>query len=222
MNLEMAAFDVAGTTVKDDGIVVQAFKVAFEKTQPDLWLTQGDQWTQYALDTMGQSKIEVFTALLGDAEKAYQANVAFEEAYVNEVAEQGISPIPGTLELFAALREKGIPVVLTTGFSRSTLNVLLTELNWFDLVDLTVTPEEAGRGRPHPDMLQFAAQKVNAPSPEFSMVVGDTASDMKSVLHLVLQTFSAFLPVPTQKNYSLQVVQPRLSTRLQIFHLSSN
>jgi phosphonatase-like hydrolase len=129
---------------------------------------------------MGQSKIEVFTALLGDAEKAYQANVAFEEAYVNEVAEQGISPIAGTVELFSALRERGIPVVLTTGFSRSTLNVLLTELNWFDLVDLTVTPEEAGRGRPHPDMLQFAAQKVNALTPEFSLVVGDTASDMKS------------------------------------------
>ncbi len=182
MNLEMAAFDVAGTTVKDDGIVIQAFKVAFENTQPDLWPTKSDEWTQYALETMGQSKIEVFTALLGDPEKAQQANVAFEEAYVNEVAEQGISPIPGTLELFAALREKGIPVVLTTGFSRSTLNVLLTELSWFDLVDLTVTPEEAGRGRPHPDMLKYASQKVNAPSPEFSLVVGDTASDMKSAL----------------------------------------
>ncbi|NBU57323.1 MAG: HAD family hydrolase [Actinobacteria bacterium] len=180
MNLEMAAFDVAGTTVKDDGIVIEAFKVAFEMTQPDLWPTKGAQWTQYAIDTMGQSKIEVFTTLLGNAEAAYEANIAFEEAYVNEVAEQGISPIPGTIELFAALREKGIPVVLTTGFSRSTLNVLLTELNWFDLVDLTVTPEEAGRGRPHPDMLQFAAQKVNAPSSEFSLVVGDTASDMKS------------------------------------------
>ena len=117
---------------------------------------------------------------MGDAEKAFQANVAFEEAYVNEVAEQGVSEIPGTLELFATLREKGIPIVLTTGFSRSTLNVLLTELGWFDIVDLTVTPDEAGRGRPHPDMLQFAAQKVNAPSPEFSLVVGDTASDMKS------------------------------------------
>ena len=180
MNLEMAAFDVAGTTVKDDGIVIEAFKVAFETTQSDLWPTKGAEWTQYAIDTMGQSKIEVFTALLGDAGKAYQANVAFEEAYVNEVAEQGIAPIAGSLELFAALREMGIPVVLTTGFSRSTLNVLLTELDWFDLVDLTVTPEEAGRGRPHPDMLQFAAQKVNAPTPEFSLVVGDTASDMKS------------------------------------------
>ena len=180
MNLEMAAFDVAGTTVKDDGIVIEAFKVAFEITQPDLWPIKGAEWTQYAIDTMGQSKIEVFTALLGDAEKAFQANVAFEEAYVNEVAEQGVSEIPGTLELFATLREKGIPIVLTTGFSRSTLNVLLTELGWFDIVNLTVTPDEAGRGRPHPDMLQFAAQKVNAPSPEFSLVVGDTASDMKS------------------------------------------
>lgn len=180
MNLEMAAFDVAGTTVKDDGIVIQAFKVAFENTQPDLWPTKGAEWTQYALDTMGQSKIEVFTTLLGGVEQAYQANISFEEAYVNEVAEHGVAPIPGTLELFAALREKGIPVVLTTGFSRSTLNVLLAELDWFDLVDLTVTPEEAGRGRPHPDMLNYAAQKVNAPSPEFSMVVGDTASDMKA------------------------------------------
>ena len=182
MNLEMAAFDVAGTTVKDDGVVIEAFKVAFENTQPDLWPVKGGEWTQYAIDTMGQSKIEVFTALLGDPEKAYQANVAFEEAYVNEIAEQGVKPISGSLDLFAALREKGIPVVLTTGFSRSTLNVLLTELDWFNLVDLTVTPEEAGRGRPHPDMLRFAAESVNAPTPEFSLVVGDTESDMKSAI----------------------------------------
>ena len=182
MNLEMAAFDVAGTTVKDDGIVIEAFKVAFEMTQPDLWPEKGAEWTQYAIDTMGQSKIEVFSALLGDREKAIQANIAFEEAYVNEIAEQGISEIPGSLELFASLRERGIPVALTTGFSRSTLNVILIELGWHDVVDLTVTPDEAGRGRPHPDMLLHAARKLNAPSPEFSLVVGDTASDMKSAV----------------------------------------
>jgi phosphonatase-like hydrolase len=182
MNLEMAAFDVAGTTVKDDGIVIEAFKVAFEMTQPDLWPEKGAEWTQYAIDTMGQSKIEVFSALLGDREKAVQANIAFEEAYVNEIAEQGISEIPGSLELFASLRERGIPVALTTGFSRSTLNVILIELGWHDVVDLTVTPDEAGRGRPHPDMLLHAARKLNAQSPEFSLVVGDTASDMKSAV----------------------------------------
>ena len=180
MNLEFAAFDVAGTTVKDDGIVIEAFKVAFEKTQPNLWPVKGDEWTRYAIETMGQSKIQVFTSLLGSSESAHEANVAFEEAYINEVAEQGVTPIPGAIDIFAELRERGIPVVLTTGFSRSTLNVLLTELNWFDLVDLTVTPEEAGRGRPFPDMLIYAASHVNAHNPEYSLVVGDTESDMKS------------------------------------------
>lgn len=180
MNLEMAAFDVAGTTVDDKGLVIEAFSVAFESTQPDLWPSKSEEWKSYAIETMGQSKIEVFTTLLGDAEEAYQANVAFEEAYINEIAEQGAHPIPGTLELFAQIREKGIPIVLTTGFSRSTLNVLLTELGWFDLIDLSVTPDEAGRGRPHPDMLKYAAEKLNARSPEYSLVVGDTASDMKA------------------------------------------
>jgi len=180
MNLAMAAFDVAGTTVQDDGIVIEAFKAAFKSTQPDLWPNKGDEWTQYAIETMGQSKIEVFTTLLGDVQKAHIANLAFEEAYVHEVMENGVSPIPGTLELFAQLQEERTSVVLTTGFSRSTLNVLLAELGWFDLIALSVTPEEAGRGRPYPDMLLHAAKKLEISSPENSLVVGDTESDMRA------------------------------------------
>lgn len=180
MNLEMAAFDVAGTTVDDQGVVIKAFSVAFENTQPDLWPSKGEEWKSYAIETMGQSKIEVFTTLLGNREQALHANAAFEEAYIFEIGEQGAHPIAGTLELFAQIQEKGIPIVLTTGFSRSTLNVLLTELGWFDLIDLSVTPDEAGRGRPYPDMLKYAAEKLNVNSPEHSLVVGDTASDMKA------------------------------------------
>ena len=178
--IRLVAFDVAGTTVNDDGLVVAAFKAAFEKSQPELWPEKGAIWTQYAIDTMGQSKIHVFTELLGDIEKARAANVAFEEAYMNEVAEQGISPIAGTLEIFAHLRERGIAIALTTGFSRSTLDPMLFELGWLGLIDASVTPEEAGRGRPHPDMLNFLANKFNIQSPELVMVVGDTAADMQS------------------------------------------
>lgn len=92
MSVEMVAFDVAGTTLNDDGIVIAAFKSAFEKTQPELWPTQGGVWTQYAIDTMGQSKIHVFTELLGDAEKANWANIAFEEAYLREITQSGATP----------------------------------------------------------------------------------------------------------------------------------
>jgi len=178
--IKLVAFDVAGTTVNDDGLVIKAFKVAFEKSQPELWPEKGELWTKYALDTMGQSKIHVFTELLGDIEQARVANVAFEEAYLNEIAEQGITPIKGTLETFTELRERGIAVALTTGFSRATLDPMLFELGWLGLIDASATPEEAGRGRPHPDMLNYVANKLNIQTPESVMVVGDTASDMQA------------------------------------------
>ena len=182
MNVEMVAFDVAGTVLNDDGLVIAAFKNAFEATQPDLWPTHGEQWTQYAIDTMGQSKIHVFTELLGDAEKAHTANVAFEESYVSEIAEVGAVPIAGAEDLFKYLRAKGVAIALTTGFSRSTLDTLLIELGWKDLIDISVTPGEAGRGRPHPDMLQKAATTLGITNPASVIVVGDTAADMQAAI----------------------------------------
>ncbi len=182
MNVEMVAFDVAGTVLNDDGLVIAAFKNAFEATQPDLWPTHGEQWTQYAIDTMGQSKIHVFTELLGDAEKAHTANVAFEESYVSEIAEVGAVAIAGAEDLFKYLRAKGVAIALTTGFSRSTLDTLLIELGWKDLIDISVTPGEAGRGRPHPDMLQKAATTLGITNPASVIVVGDTAADMQAAV----------------------------------------
>ena len=182
MNVEMVAFDVAGTVLNDDGLVIAAFKNAFEATQPDLWPTHGEQWTQYAIDTMGQSKIHVFTELLGDAEKAHIANIAFEESYVSEIAEVGAVPIAGAEDLFKYLRAKGVAIALTTGFSRSTLDTLLIELGWKDLIDISVTPGEAGRGRPYPDMLQKAATTLGITNPASVIVVGDTAADMQAAV----------------------------------------
>jgi phosphoglycolate phosphatase len=178
----MVAFDVAGTVLNDDGLVISAFKKAFEATQPDLWPTHGVEWTQYALDTMGQSKIDVFTKLLGDVEKAHQANVAFEESYVQEIAEVGAVPIVGAEDIFKYLRSRGVAVALTTGFSRSTLDRLLIELGWKDLIDLSITPSEAGRGRPHPDMLNMAVEVLGITKPEHVIVLGDTASDMQAAV----------------------------------------
>ena len=182
MNVEMVAFDVAGTVLNDDGLVISAFKNAFEATQPELWPIHGAEWTQYAMDTMGQSKIHVFTELLGDIDKAHTANLAFEESYVGEIAEVGASPIAGAEDLFKYLRSKGIAIALTTGFSRSTLDTLIHQLGWKDLIDLSVTPSESGRGRPHPDMLNMAVEVLGITNPVNVIVCGDTAADMQAAI----------------------------------------
>lgn len=180
MSVEMLAFDVAGTTLNDDGAVIAAFKKAFESTQPELWPIYGESWSKYAIETMGQSKIHVFTELLGDAEKAMRANQAFEKSYIDEITQIGATPIPGAVDLFKELRSRGIAVALTSGFSRTTLDVLLDILNWRELIDISVTPSEVKQGRPHPDMLNHAAQKLMLSVPANSIVVGDTAADMQA------------------------------------------
>ena len=182
MITEMVAFDVAGTVLNDDGIVISAFKKAFAHSQPELWPTHSVEWTQYALDTMGQSKIHVFTQLLGDEKKAQAANIAFEEAYLAEITRIGATPIDGAEEIFKQLKEKGIAIALTTGFSRATLDVIVENLNWSSLIDISITPGEAGRGRPHPDMLIQASERLGISSPQAVIVCGDTAADMQAAL----------------------------------------
>jgi phosphoglycolate phosphatase len=182
MKPAFVAFDVAGTTMKDDGVVVAAFEKAFSNAFPNEWEQFGHEWLEYVVETMGQSKIEVFTHLLGSLELAVKANVAFEMAYRKEIEDHGAEAIEDIEDVFRQLRSEGIPVVLTTGFSRSTLDVILDALCWSSLIDLSVTPAEAGRGRPHPDMLKLAAEKLGVAEPASVVVLGDTQSDVKAGL----------------------------------------
>ena len=107
---------------------------------------------KYARDTMGQSKIEVFRHILGDEDAAQEANAAFEKHYAGAVAAGEISPMPGAVELFAACRAAGTRVCLSTGFAPVTRDAIIDALGWGSLVDLILSPADAGRGRPWPDM----------------------------------------------------------------------
>jgi phosphoglycolate phosphatase len=182
VKIQMISFDVAGTTVIDDGLVIRAFQKAFGFAVPLQWEEHQKEWTQYAKDTMGQSKIEVFTALLGRPDLAREANAAFEGAYLDLVLTEGIDEIPGATELFKNLKAAGFQTALTTGFSRNTLNAILKKLSWQDLLGATVTPPEVGAGRPSPKMLQKVAADLGVTNPEACVVVGDTVSDVEAGL----------------------------------------
>ncbi|MGX5696988.1 phosphonatase-like hydrolase [Agromyces soli] len=178
--IELVVLDMAGTTVRDDGLVERAFALAAERAgfAPEGAAREGAR--QYVRDTMGQSKIEVFRVLTGDEELAQRANLEFEGAYAELIAEVGVSPIPGAEEAIRALRGAGASVVLTTGFSPATRDALLDALGWSDLADLVLAPADAGRGRPHPDMPLTALLRTGTSSVDAMAVIGDTQSDMLS------------------------------------------
>ncbi|MFF1539053.1 phosphonatase-like hydrolase [Microbacterium sp. NPDC058269] len=178
--LELVVLDMAGTTVLDDGVVEQAFQRAAERTG----VADRMPWDE-ALDhvrvTMGQSKIDVFTHLAGgDSEAAARATAAFEGAYAEIVSEQGVSEIPGAADAIQGLKDAGLKVVLTTGFAPVTRDALIDGLGWQDLIDLALSPVDAGRGRPAPDLVLAALLRTQTSSVQAVAVAGDTVSDVES------------------------------------------
>ncbi|HXL94406.1 MAG TPA: HAD family hydrolase [Streptosporangiaceae bacterium] len=181
--ITVACLDMAGTTVADDGVVMEAFTAAV--TELGLGTDAFDQAMAYAQQTMGRSKIEVFRHITGDEDRAQQANAAFERHYDQAVRAGQIAPLPGAEQTLKELREAGLKVCLATGFSPATRDAILHALGWGGLIDLALSPADTGtagfpgRGRPCPDLPLTALLRLRGDSVGSLAVVGDTPTDIE-------------------------------------------
>ncbi|CAN3126367.1 phosphonatase-like hydrolase [Mycobacterium sp. smrl_JER01] len=181
-DIQLAVIDMAGTTVADDGLVVEAFEVAAEAGGLPADGPHRDHARRYVLDTMGQSKIAVFRALFEDEAAAQRANAAFETAYAELVDAGRAAPIDGAVQALSRLRQAGVKVALTTGFSATTQDTLISALGWHDVADLVLAPGEGIRGRPYPDLILAALLRTGADRVQAVAALGDTTSDVESAL----------------------------------------
>jgi phosphoglycolate phosphatase len=177
--IRLAALDMAGTTVADGGTVEAAFVEAAAGGGIEPGTPAMDRALEYVRATMGQSKIEVFRALFpGDEAAAQAANEGFEAAYGRQVRAGGVASIPGAGDAIDELRAAGVLVCLTTGFAPPTRQALLDALGWGDRIDLALSPADAGRGRPWPDMILTAVLRLGIDDVRQVAVAGDTANDL--------------------------------------------
>jgi phosphoglycolate phosphatase len=178
--ITVACLDMAGTTVRDDGTVMEAFTAAI--AEQNLAAGAYDRAMTAVRSSMGQSKIEVFRRILGDESAARKANDAFEDRYAAAVRSGAIAPLPGAEDTIMRLRDAGIRVCLATGFSPATRDAIIDELAWGRLIDLALSPADAGRGRPWPDLPLTALLKLRGGAVSELAVAGDTTSDIQSGL----------------------------------------
>ena len=178
--ITVACLDMAGTTVADDGTVLEAFSAAIAERH--LAAQAYDQAMQDVRASMGQSKIEVFRRLLSDEAAAQRANSLFEEHYAAAVRAGRVAALPGAAETIKHLRDAGVRVCLATGFSPATRDAIIVALGWGDQIDLALSPADAGRGRPAPDLPLTALLRLRGDAVSELAVAGDTPSDIESGL----------------------------------------
>lgn len=177
----LAVLDMNGTTVTDGGAAERAVEQALEAC--GVGGQRLEQALAHSRRSAGLDRTELFAQVFADdAATARAAGRAFSVAYDSMIASGAVRPIPGAEETVHTLRGHGVQVCLATGFGRHTQNSILEALGWMGLADLSLCSEDAGRGRPYPDMILTAVLALDVEDVRDVVVVGDTAADISSGL----------------------------------------
>ncbi len=173
--LDAFLFDLAGTTVRDDGLVQDAFLAAARSA--DLHLDP-----EVLRARMGWHKQRVFATFLEesgrDPEPAAGLAADFEVQYASIVAERGLVTTPFARETIEGLLDRGIRVGFTTGFSRATADRVLAAVGFSGFASAAST--EVAAGRPAPDLIQLCMRRLGVSDPAHVGVAGDTPSDLEA------------------------------------------
>jgi len=172
---------MAGTTVNEDNIVYKTLQAALNHFNVPVDLNHvllhgaGKEKFQaikdiisnspYTLDETGQ--LEAFNYFLAQLDIAY---LNFD-----------VTPMPGAEQVFAALKQSGIKVVLNTGYNRATAENLLGKLGWAEeqQIDLLVTASDVLHNRPMPDMIFYAKDKLHIEDAKHMVKIGDSCIDIE-------------------------------------------
>lgn len=168
---ELAVLDMAGTTVADNGCVEENVARALRSVG-----VRPDEGRLRAV--RGSRKRDMFDALVPDTATAGVAYERFLGGMLDDLARGRLEPKPGAASTFEDLRSAGVKVCLITGFPPALRDPILEALGWSELIDLVLSPEDAGRGRPHPDVIWSAMGRLQATGVQSVVVAGDTQSDL--------------------------------------------
>jgi phosphoglycolate phosphatase len=175
-NCRLVVFDLAGTTMADDGQVGAALRLTLAEHGVD---ARDDQ----VAAVRGRSKRTALRELVSgvaDAERrATDLYATFLRRLRDACDHRAIRPVPGAEAVFATLRTSGRRLALTTGFDRETTVTLLTSLKWMPgTFDAIVCSDDVRLGRPAPDMIVKAMNMTGVLPAADVANVGDTSADL--------------------------------------------
>ncbi|MBV7533402.1 HAD hydrolase-like protein [Chitinophaga sp. sic0106] len=183
MGIQLAVFDIAGTTLHDESNVALVLQQALKTAGVDVTVDEVNE-------VMGYAKPFAIRYLL----RARQHPRYNDDAYILELhalfvnnmkshyaTNPAVREKEGVSEVFAALKRKGIKIALDTGFDRDITNVILQRTGWQanGLVDAVATSDEVPHGRPYPYMIYRIMEQLEIASIAQVAKIGDTTSDLE-------------------------------------------
>jgi phosphonatase-like hydrolase len=184
MIAELVVFDIAGTTVFDNGNVNAAFRSAFGKAGVAVEPADVDK-------VMGYRKIEAIKIIMEQyAPGAITDNPELldriHDVFVKDMVQfykndKALQPLPHVIEVFEWLQQQQIKVALDTGFTREITTPILHRLGWnnTNLIQAVSCSDEVPEGRPYPYMIRSLMTQTGVADVKKVIKVGDTEVDIQ-------------------------------------------
>lgn len=183
MKIQLAIFDLAGTTVEDHNDVPRILQENLSKF--DIYITLEEAVIvmgipkpvaiRKLLEKYGDDLVGVSNDTIREIHESFRKDmIAFYRDDVNVREKEGVS------DTFRLLKQHDVKIAIDTGFDRGITNTLLDRLGWLEagLIDFSVTSDEVVRGRPFPDMIFKAMEQFDINDPKYVAKIGDTVSDL--------------------------------------------
>lgn len=172
--------DLAGTIMRDDGVVLAAYRAAL--SAHDIPFSEADLAAR-----RGASKRAVFRELAGRvraepaaAALAERALADFEARLRDEYTTGEVREVPGADGALRWLRRAGVKLALTSGFDRGLIDLLVERLGWRELFHCTLAGGDVPAGRPAPFLIYRAMMDLAVFDVGSVAVVGDTPLDLQA------------------------------------------
>jgi HAD superfamily hydrolase (TIGR01509 family) len=118
----------------------------------------------------------------GKAIESYRSDL-FKRKYLPEVR-----PFPAVRPLFERIRAAGLKIALASSGKGPEVERYQEILGIADLVDVVTSSDDADRSKPHPDIFEAAAQKLEGFGKDEMIVIGDTPYDAQAASKAGLRT----------------------------------
>jgi pyrophosphatase PpaX len=168
MRFPVVLFDLDGTIVDSGWMILASFRHATQtvlgREIPDDVL-MARVGSGHLVDQMADF----------DPEKAEELAHAYREFYAPLHSE--LEAFPGMLELLHTLDEEGRQLGVVSAKRRDIVHLAFEALGFGALMDVVVGSDEAPRGKPHPDQILVALDRLGV-EPDDTAYVGDAPFDI--------------------------------------------
>lgn len=168
-------FDLDGTLADTVPLILASYRHAITELRGS-WNEAGQQAWKESIGRPLRDAVREF----GDNEEESAALLAAYVAFQDEVHDQMVTPFPGVHQIVSSLDVGGTPLALVTSKSRRMAVRTLDVCGFGGVFPVVVTADDVERGKPDPEAVMLALDRLGWEDAGSTVFVGDSPHDIEA------------------------------------------